>query len=458
MVNLTNAPGRKWRLILALLILLSGTEFIVRGPVRFAHSRDFNDFISPYIQSKAWVKGIDPYSPANLVRMWPREAEPSEFLDQDLTNGTLVLRRGIPTAYPLTTLFVLAPMTILPWPFAHAVWLFINLLAYAAMGLSLALLIHLRWNETRTYVFCAFLLALAPFHTGMAAGSIAIVVVALTAVVCLAAERGQDILAGALLAMAVSLKPQIGLPFLLYFLLCRRWRLAGTAMGIVALAGAIAVLRLTIAGAPWLENYVYDNRVLLSRGSLGDFTEANPIRFGLVNLQVLLYVILHDRAIANGLALTVSVIAGLWWLLLLNRRSGSRQHLLAWSALVAISLLPIYHRFYDASLLIFPLAWSLTELSGKIRSLGNITFCLILPFLVPGGTLLEQIQLRGYVSAAVRAAWWWNAMVMPHQVWVLVILSVVLLEAMRRTANDAEAGSSVSPQLKPIHAEKTMAL
>lgn len=384
-MNLVKPPSRTWRLMLTFLILLSGSEFIVRGPVRFARSSDFNDFISPYIQSKALVKGIDPYSPANLVWLWPPEAVRPEFFDQDLASGNLVLRRGIPTAYPLTALFLLAPMTMLPWPLAHAVWLVLNLVAFAFMGLSLAWLMHLRWNETRTYIFCAFLLALAPFHTGMAAGSIAIVVVAMTAVVCLAAERRHNILAATLLAVAVSLKPQIGVPFVFYFLLRRRWRLAGTAIGIVAFFAAVAVLRLAVASAPWIENYLYDNRMLFSRGSLGDFTEADPIRFGLVNLQVLLYVILHDRAVANGLALAVAIVAGLWWLFLLSKRSGSGQPLLALSALVVISLLPVYHRLYDASLLIFPLAWSLTELSGRVRSLGNITFCLILPFLVPGG-------------------------------------------------------------------------
>lgn len=437
MVTLTNRPGRRWSVILWLLILLSGTEFMVRGPLRFAHARDFNDFISPYIQSKAWVRGIDPYSPANLVQLWPREAEQPEFLHQDLATHNLALRRGIPTAYPLTALFVLAPMTILPWPVAHVAWLVINLLVYAAMGLSLAWLIRLRWSEARTYIFCAFLLALAPFHTGLAAGSIAIVVVSITAVVCLAAECQHDILAGTLLAIAVSLKPQIALPFLLYFLLCRRWRLAGTAIGIVAAVAALAVLRLTITGAPWLGNYLDDNRILFSRGSLGDFTEANPIRFGLVNLQVLLYVILHNRVVANGLALAIGILAGLWWLFLFRRRSPNAHALLALSALVVISLLPVYHRLYDASLLVFPLAWSLTALSGRIRPLANITFCLILPFLVPGGTVLEQIQLRGYVSSALRGAWWWKVMVMPHQVWVLVILSVVLLEGMRFLPNES---------------------
>jgi hypothetical protein len=152
-------------------------------------------------------------------------------------------------------------------------------------------------------------------------------------------------------------------------------------------------------------------------------------------------VIVPDRAIANGLALTVATIAGLGWVFLL-RRSVGRQPLLALSALAVIALLPVYHRFYDASVLVFPLAWSLTDLSGRIRWLGNTTFCLLLPFLVPGGTVLEQMQLRGYVSAAVRDSWWWNATVMPHQVWLLVILTVVLLEAMRRAADD---GVLISP-------------
>ena len=106
------------------------------------------------------------------------------------------------------------------------------------------------------------------------------------------------------------------------------------------------------------------------------------------------------------------------------------------SALAVISLLPIYHRLYDASLLVFPLAWSLTDLSGKIRPLGKVAFCLILPFLVPGGTLLEQIQLGGYVSTTVRGSWWWNAVVMPHQVWAILILSLALLEGMRQMPND----------------------
>ena len=56
---------------LALLVLLASSEFVVRGPLRFLRAADFNDFISPYIQSRALIQGMDPYSPEVLVRLWP---------------------------------------------------------------------------------------------------------------------------------------------------------------------------------------------------------------------------------------------------------------------------------------------------------------------------------------------------------------------------------------------------
>ena len=58
-----------WALVLGLLLLASA-EFLVRGPIRFARASNFNDFISPYIQTRAWMEGVDPYSPANLVALW----------------------------------------------------------------------------------------------------------------------------------------------------------------------------------------------------------------------------------------------------------------------------------------------------------------------------------------------------------------------------------------------------
>ncbi|MGA7293966.1 MAG: glycosyltransferase family 87 protein [Terriglobales bacterium] len=285
--------------LLGILLLLASSEFLLRGPVRFVHNKDFNDLISPYIQSEAWSRGLDPYRSANLIRLWPSDAARPDSLANDLADNSLVYKHGIPTAYPLTCFLILAPLAFLPWHIAHSLWLALTVLAYAATVLSLISLAGLRRSPRSMYLFLAFALALAPVHTGLSTGSIVIVAVGLVAGSVWAADRQRVFLAGVLLALAVGLKPQIGLPFVFYFALRRRWRTSGLAIALVALLSALAVIRLSISGVPWLQNYLYDNKVLFAPGSLGDFTELDPIRFGLINLQVPIYAIFGHRQMAT---------------------------------------------------------------------------------------------------------------------------------------------------------------
>jgi hypothetical protein len=246
--------------LLILLVLLAASEFIERGPLRFLQATDFNDFISPYLQSRALVKRVDPYSPEVLVRLWPSgEAYRPDFLDKDLADGTLMAKRGVPTAYPPTCLLLLTPLAVLPWPVAHLAW------AVTTVGLTLgviwSLLAMCRFERTdwRFYVFLAFALALAPLHTGLAAGSIVIGAVALCGIALSLAQRGSEMVAGILFGIAVCLKPQIGLPFLVFYLLRRRWRLSGIAAGVFFATALLAMVRLAIGGTRWIQNYRMDN-------------------------------------------------------------------------------------------------------------------------------------------------------------------------------------------------------
>jgi len=427
-----------WNALLAILLLLAGTEFVLRGPVRFAHAASFNDFISPYIQTRAWMAGQDPYSPRNLVRRWPPEAERFDFLSRDLADGSLVLKRGIPTAYPLTAFVLIAPVAALPWHVAHPLWLVITVLAFAVTAVSLLSVAKLLPRSDLTIAFLAIAFALAPFHTALAAGSIVTVAVAASAAAVWASSRRRDILAGVLLAMAVGLKPQIGLPFCFYYLVRRRWRIPALAAGLVAVLFVLAVARCVMGGAPWIEDYLYDNRILFAPGSLGDFTEGNPIRFGLINFQVAAYTVLHSRGAANFVVIAVAAAGGMAWLFLILRheRHHPSSELLALSALMVLSLIPIYHRFYDASLLIFPLAWSLTALNGPLRALArSVLAVIVLVFLLPGGTALQQMQQAGHF-AALSSYWWWNTLVLPHECWSLLILGALLLGAMQTTSSE----------------------
>lgn len=429
-----------WRVVLAILVLLAGTEFLWRGPVRFAQHRDFNDFISPYIQTGAWLQGTDPYSPANLVRLWPAGAQRPDFLATDLADGSLVYKRGIPTAYPLTCFVLLAPISILPWYIADALWLLVSLLAYSATVLSLLSLTDLRRSPQSMYAFLAIALALAPFQTGLATGSIVIVAVGLTAGAIWAARLEQNTLAGVLMALTIALKPQIGLPFLFYYVVRRKWRLSVVAIALVTFLSAIAMIRLRVGGAPWMQSYLYNNKVLFAPGSLGDFTELNPLHFGLINLQVPVYAILGNRNVANMVAVLIALTMGLVWLFLVTRAGSKRDELLELSALAVLSLLPVYHRLYDASLLVFPLAWGFVIFSGRLKVLAKGTLLLILPFLVPGGSVLDQLQHTSHLRALQHSRWWTEA-VMPHQAWCLFFLSLILLQTLRlATAAPAEAG------------------
>jgi Glycosyltransferase family 87 len=441
-----------WIVVLSLLVLASA-EFVWRGPVRFAHASSFNDFIPLYIQSDAWRKRVDPYSPANFVRLWPETAERFTFLGRDLADGTLVLKRGIPTAYPPTCWVLLTPFAALPWRMAHAVWLIFILCVYAATVFSVFSLTGLERHDLPAYLFLALALGLAPFHTGLAAGSVAMVAIGVGALATWAADQKRPLLAGILLGIAVGLKPQIGLPFLFFCLLRRRWRVVGTSMTVLATSAAVAILRMAVSHTPWLENYRRDNAVIFAAGSLADFSDKNPMRFGTINLQVLLYAIHPDRTVAYVLALGIAAVLGLSWLWLFSR-TESAQHermstdLLPLSCLLVLSLLPVYHRLYDASLLIFPLAWSISALKGRARLPARIALILMLVFLLPGVSVLQQVQ-SGPLLSRWQQSWWWTVVVMAHQVWALFLLSLVLLWAMRMEAESGQAGASAAPITPP---------
>ena len=417
--------SRRSKLLLVLLVLLACTELVVRGPLRFLAAADFNDFISPYTQSRALVQGQDPYSPQVLVSLWPViGTHRPDFLAKDLADGSLIRKRGIPTAYPLTCFLLLVPLALLPWPIAYLTWL-VFVLTLVIWGISCLFSVgKFEWNNWRSYAFIAFALALAPLHTGLAAGSIAIAAVSLCGIAVAQDYGGKTALAGMVLGLAVCLKPQIGLPFLVFYLLNRRWRLVGIAAVVAATTGALPILRLAMSRTPWAENYRIDNKVLLVEGMLGDFTERNPIRYGLVNLQVLLYSIVHHPDTANFLALVISAVLFTIWVALVLRKT-SCDVLLSMSTLAVLSLLPVYHRFYDSFLLVFPLTWCLQNIYDRGHRAARTAIVLMVPFLVPGGSLLEQVQ--GRVPTALAHSWVWECIAMPHQIWLLLVLGCLLL-------------------------------
>ena len=178
------------------------------------------------------------------------------------------------------------------------------------------------------------------------------------------------------------------------------------------------------------QDYFHNVKTVATENKIDDFTSANPIRFMLINLQVPFYSFTKTGKSANLLAFSAgALLLGMWiYLAMKSRLHGSE--LLALGAIAIIGLMPIYHRLYDASLLAIPLCWCLSWPPGKLKNVARIAVFLMVPFLVPGTAFLQQLARQGRIPAAWTHYWWWDRVVMPHETWALLLLSLVLLYGM----------------------------
>ena len=189
-------------------------------------------------------------------------------------------------------------------------------------------------------------LALAPFHTGIAGGNVSMVAIPLCVIAVWAASRNKENLAGMLLAVAACLKPQIGIWFYLYYVLNKRWGIVAVSSLTAAGIAALGMIRLWLAETHWVSDFVANARILVDNKRV-DFTQADPLRFTLVNVQVLAFSLTNRKDVAEIAAFLISVVLFSTWL-----RFGfykGHPELLTVSALAVILLLPAYHRNYDAA-------------------------------------------------------------------------------------------------------------
>lgn len=215
------AGGRGSRAIAiaAVALLLIGLSL---ANLRFARSAPGgNDFLSRWVGARAWVvEGINPYaSQVSLQAQMLIYGRPA-----DLASGEDMGQ----FAYPLHSMVFFAPMALLPYVEARALWmtlLEIGLPILSLLGLSLA-----KWKPRPWRVALLTGFSIFWYHgvRSIIVGQFAVIDAVLMIGSLLAVQRRRDVLAGCLLALSTA-KPQM--PVLLYpFILlwaayARRWRL-----------------------------------------------------------------------------------------------------------------------------------------------------------------------------------------------------------------------------------------
>jgi hypothetical protein len=301
------------------------------------------------------MQHCDPYREGDVLRVY--RAEGGDYPSDSSIDRQIGTRYAyLPTAFCLAL-----PFAMLPWGPAHLLWMALT------MG-SLILASFLIWNIGADYapIFSGVLIGflLANSEVVVVFGNSAGIVVSLCIVAVWCFLRERFVPAGILcLAIGLATKPQDAGVVWLYFLLAGgvyRKRALKTLLALVALSLPV-VLWVWHVSPHWMQE-LYSNILALSaHGGLNDPgpSSASPHGLGMmINLQTAISVFLDDPRIYNlATSLVCAPLLLAWAFVTLRSRPSPRRTWLGLAAIATLSLLPIYHRQYDAKLLLLT-GWS----------------------------------------------------------------------------------------------------
>jgi hypothetical protein len=413
------------RFIGILLLIFALLQFGYRAAERARSEVPLWDFDSVYCAARTWIHGGDPYDLSSVVATWNNFGV---YSGHDVSYFA--------TVYPPNSLCMLAPFALLPVTPAMLAWLALTLALVALQFAALADVVGLRWRDSRLLILVAASLASAPFQFGILAGQLSQPAISLCILAFWCACRDLERTAGVLLGIACAIKPQIAAPFVLYYLMMRRWSVGGIAAGLSAVVVGIALIAMKLSHIDWLAGWTQSIAITTRIGAVNDYGWTGYFRDEIMDLKLLLVSIIHNpRILRLGVESTVLVL-GLWYLRVMNWRPQSgpqrnRDELLMLAGLTAISFLAIYHRVYDAALLATALAWALAELDGPRRPFA-------IAMLVPMGLFLIPFDITGTVGrrvhllATLSQTGWWQTLIAPHYAWALLGLTLAILVTMTK--------------------------
>jgi hypothetical protein len=412
--------------MLVCLLVVFGGVFVVRGPMRAMDNA--GDLAHLYAAASLFVQGGNPYDGSACVEVMRQagQANPEAY-----ANGSF---------YPPPTIATLAPVGLLPWPLAKLAWLLVNAVATTVLLWSLHHWLAIGDPRLRWLTAAVLLAAWGPIATAFSLGqlSVASAACAFAALVLLERNAKAVALAGPLLAISCLVKPQLGLGFLLLIVLRREWQASAIALGVIGVVTAVAIARLTLIDPAWsamlVENVTRDQ----STGNVLDASPAGALRYQMIDIRPLLHYVLPGAWVNLSAVLLVIAMTGVALARLL--RAGLKRHaLLAAAGVGLLVLMPVYHRYYDAVLLLPLLALAINAL---LRNRGDRLMLVIaaamLPLFVPMPALLSVLHAKGIVPEALHASWPWQGFVLQVHSWCLLIAAVALVVWTYRHADRAK--------------------
>ena len=398
----------------AALLVLALTWFALRtGPRAGYWQWDFGVINQA---SRAWLAGQNPYDENALRRAW--RASPVE--------GWLEHIDHVESLLPPPTLALMSPTALLPRRAGMIAWHALQWTLLIATIAALCSVVQLRQTDARALALAAGVFLLGPVQSGVQAGQPVVPAVACIVFAIALDARDRTTAAGILLGVAMALKLQLAAPFLVYFVFVGRWRTGLAAACLFAAMTLIGIARLELAGVPWWTEWLANVRRSTGPGGPNDFA-AGVSTDHLLNLHLPLYAITGSRGVAKAGAMLIFLAAAVVYAVRLRQAGGDtpRDTLRLVAPVAVLALLPVYHRYYDATLLVIPLAVVMVTASAARRL---VVLALLFPFALPVGWATNLVN-RGYVPPAMADSLLWQILIIPLHVWLLSGLAAVLIAA-----------------------------
>ena len=427
-----------------LMLLLGSIVFVLLGAAleRVAPA-PMVDFRVLYFPARCLIQQCDPYNENEVLRVYRAEAN---YDSSDSPKDRQIVTQYI---YPPTAFSITVPFALLPWVPAEVLW---TLLTVAGLVLASYLIWALGANFAPILSGCLIGFMLANSELLVIKGMSAGIAVSLCAVAVWCFHRQRFAIAGILcLAVSLALKPHdTGLVWL-YFLLAggvSRKRALQTLLATFAIS-LPSILWVWRVSPQWMQE-LHSNLVANSvRGGLSDPGLGSTGAHGLgmvISLQSFISVFSDNPSIYNPASyLICGSLLLLWAVVTLRTRPTAARAWLALAAISALSMLPVYHRQYDAKLLLLSvpacaMLWTEGGLTAWFAVLLNAAA------FVANGDLSTAIFLSLINSLHPSTAWAAKlqtyAQVMPAPL-ILLAMSIFYLWAyMRRGVDSGDTRST----------------
>jgi hypothetical protein len=333
------------------LLLLGSTIFVFLGlALQNASSAPLVDFRAMYYPARCLLQHCDPYNEGQVLRIYQAEGiygRTDTAKEREMATRYVYL----PSAFSVTL-----PFAMLSWGLAHMLWIVLTACSLI-FGSLLIWKIGANYAPILAGCLIGFLLANSELliDQGMCAG----IAVSFCIMASWCFLQNRFVAAGiTCLALSLALKPQdTGLVWL-YFLLAGgvyRKRALQTLLVTVFLS-LPTVLWVWLVAPNWIQELHSNILKFSAHGGINDPGLASSGAHGLamvISLQSVISIFRDDPRVYNlGSYLVCTPLLLVWAFITLRSRATPARAWLALAAIAALSMLPVYHRQYDAKLLV----------------------------------------------------------------------------------------------------------